>query len=93
MNYIVVLSKKADKSLKKIPKAIFVLFEAWIDLIEEKGLSSVQRINGYRDHKLIGDRKGQRSASLNRSWRVIYTIDEEHSTVWIQVLEINNHDY
>ena len=53
----------------------------------------MQKIKGYRDHSLKGNRPGQRSSSLSRRWRVIYTTDELLNLITVEVLEVNHHDY
>jgi len=66
---------------------------AWVRVIEEKGMSEVRRIPGFHDEPLRGQRKGERSARLNRAYRVIY---EERSQGVIEiayVLEVNKHEY
>lgn len=70
MEATVVFSKRAEKSLHKIPKQILILLDQWVEAIE-----------------------GQRSSSLNRSWRVIYVYSEETNQIIINVIEVINHDY
>jgi mRNA-degrading endonuclease YafQ of YafQ-DinJ toxin-antitoxin module len=53
----------------------------------------MQKIKGHNDHSLVGNRKGQRSSYLSRSWRVIYTIDEKLNFINVEVLEVYHHDY
>lgn len=89
----VVLSKKAQKALRKVPKHIQIQFDLWVVTIETEGLFKIQETKGYRDHALIGQRSGQRSSSLSRSWRVIYQIDEQTSQLIVEVLEVNHHEY
>jgi mRNA-degrading endonuclease YafQ of YafQ-DinJ toxin-antitoxin module len=89
----VILSKNAQKRLKRVPRQILVLFDLWIEIIETEGFTSMQIINGYRDHALIGERKGQRSSSLTRSWRVIYILNHTDEMIVIKVLEVNHHVY
>lgn len=93
MDATVVLSKKAAKSVTKLPKQILILFDLWIEVIETDGYAFMKSINGYRDHALHGERKGQRSSSLNKSWRVIYVLNEEFNQLEIEVIEVNNHAY
>ena len=40
-------------------------------MVEQEGLFAVQRVPGFRDHSLKGDRKGQCSVHLNKQWRLI----------------------
>lgn len=53
----------------------------------------MQKVKGYRDHALKGDRKGQRSSSLSRSWRIIYILDGRTQQLIVEVLEVNHHEY
>ncbi len=93
MEFQVILSKGAKKDLRKAPRYILRLFEFWVNTIEEDGYLGMQKVRGYRDHALQGNRWGQRSSSLTRGWRVIYVLDEENSLLKVEVLEVNNHDY
>jgi len=90
---LVEITKTAQKNLKRIPKHILIQFDLWVEIIETEGYKAMQEIRGYNDHALIGNRKGQRSAYLSRSWRVIYTLDERSFNLSVEVLEVNNHDY
>jgi len=89
--WIVEIARPAEKELKKLPIEIRDSFDAWKNLIEQYGLSGVQRVNGYWDHALKGEWKGARSSSLNQQWRVIYFV--EGRSVKILVLKITPHDY
>lgn len=89
----VVFNKKVAKNLNRIPKQILFLLDRWIGTIEKDGYAAMQTVNGYRDHSLSGSRKGQRSSSLNRSWRVIYEYNEGRNQIIINVIEVTNHEY
>lgn len=93
METIVILSKHARKDLAKVPTNIAEKFDLWMELIENEGLASMQQVNGYRDHALQGNRKNQRSSSLSRSWRIIYTLDEQENLLTVEVIEVNHHEY
>jgi len=89
----VVLSRFAEKQLRKLPEQIVKAFAAWVRAVELEGIQAVRRIPGYHDEPLKGDRKGQRSVRLNRSYRVIYEVTESGTVVLIGVLEVNKHEY
>jgi proteic killer suppression protein len=93
MPTVVALTRLAKKNLKKIPRHILIQLDLWIEILETEGLLAMQKINGYKDHPLTGDREGQRSSYLSRSWRVIYKIDEDQDLILIEILEVNHHDY
>lgn len=89
--YKVLLSKNADKALKRAPIEICDCFDAWKNVIQMQGVAGIRAINGYRDHPLKGEWEGARSSSLNNQWRVIYIVIEKE--VKIFVFEITPHDY
>ena len=88
----VVLSKRAQKDLKKIPSYIQILFQDWLEDVEDRGLEEVRKIPGYHDEPLQGDRRGQRSIRLTRSYRAIYQIVQGR-VEFVLVEEVNKHDY
>lgn len=93
MESVVILSKGAQKDIKKIPRHILIFFDLWVEIIETEGYPAMQKIRGYRDHSLKGERHGQRSSSLNKSWRIIYHLDVEINLLTVEVLEVTNHEY
>ena len=55
---------KIERQLNRHPKEVLVAFRIWVKTIETTGLWQTQKIRGYRDHALRGQRKGQRVACL-----------------------------
>jgi len=49
-----------------------------------------RRRPGYHDEPLHGQRQGQRSVRLSRSYRAIY-FEHEAGTVLVEVIEVNKH--
>ncbi len=88
----VIVSDNVQKSLRKLPKQILILFGEWIKLIKEEGYFEMKKISGYRDHALKGNLTGKRSSSLTKSYRVIYHIIQEDVLI-VNVIEVNKHDY
>jgi proteic killer suppression protein len=95
----VIFNKKALKALKKLPTHIVRNLQLWIFQVESLGISDVRKIPGYHDEPLTGNRKGQRSTRLSRSYRAIYIENEEclkdktEVTNIIEVIEVNKHEY
>jgi proteic killer suppression protein len=87
------ISKKALSDLKRVPKFIRLHLELWVAAVEEEGLLNVRKIPGYHDEPLKGNRAGQRSIRLNRSYRAIYVIKDDGSLEFVEILEVNKHDY
>jgi proteic killer suppression protein len=80
---------KALKQLEKLPLDIYKRVRVWAESVKIRGVAEVRLVRGYRDHPLKGNRQGQRSVSINKHWRLIYT----ESLEIIEVEEVNKHDY
>jgi proteic killer suppression protein len=91
--YNVVLKEKLALSLKKLPKHIIAKLTAWINAVGHDGLSEVRKIPGFHDEPLKGDRKGQRSIRLSKSYRAIYIINKAGQMEVVEIIEVNKHDY
>ncbi|WP_218814012.1 hypothetical protein [Rickettsiella endosymbiont of Dermanyssus gallinae] len=89
----VLLSAKAKKDLKKVPLPIAVKLQIWVDAVGHHGLSEVRKIPGYHDEPLKGKRKGQRSIRLNIAYRAIYTISKSGLIKFVEIREVNKHEY
>lgn len=89
----VLLSKFAEKQMRKLPRQILISLYDWVRAVERTGLMNVRKILGYHDEPLKGSRVGQRSVRLSRSYRLIYELDKELDEILIIVLEVNKHEY
>ena len=87
----IVLHKKAEKQLGKVPTYIRIKFQIWVTDVEENGIESTRTVPGYHDEPLKGKRKGQRSVRLSKAYRAIYV--EQRDAIIIEVIEVNKHDY
>ena len=90
--YIVDLNQ-VRKALKKVPHFIGDKVQIWADMVEKEGLFAVQKVPGFRDHSLKGERKDQRSVYLNKQWRLIYTTNKKTEVTIVTVEEVMPHDY
>jgi proteic killer suppression protein len=87
----VVLTKFATKQMNKIPFNIKESLRYWIEAVQYVGIMEVRKSSGYHDEPLKGDRVGQRSVRLNKSYRVIYL--EVNNEIEILIIEVNKHGY
>jgi proteic killer suppression protein len=83
---------RAYKQLKRLPEHVVFKLQIWTTSLELIGLEETRKIKGYHDEPLQGDRKGQRSIRLNRSYRAIYREDKGIIHL-IVILEVNKHEY
>ena len=84
---IVLLSKRAQKDLKKVPIHIIGKLDSWISSVEKDGLEEVRKTPGYHDEPLKGERAGQRSIRLGKSCRMIYTVRLDETAKRTQIVE------
>jgi proteic killer suppression protein len=89
----VTYSKFAEKQLDKVPKYIKEAMYLWALTVHKIGIEEARKVKGYHDEPLKGDRRGQRSIRLNRSYRAIYEQKDDEELILISVVEVNKHDY
>jgi proteic killer suppression protein len=89
----VILSRRVQKELRRLPNHIVLNLRGWIESVEEDGLEEVRRVPGYHDEPLRGLRAGQRSIRLSRAYRAIYVVLGSGEIEFVSVEEISKHDY
>lgn len=90
MNQII-LTKKAQKQIKKVPAYIRGNFHLWVKTVEKCGIEETRKVKGFHDEPLSGKRIGQRSVRLSKAYRAFYI--EHKDKVIIEVIEVNKHEY
>ena len=89
----VVWGKSVAQQLRSAPRYIAAKFYEWVDFLHLVGLSEVRKRPGFHDEPLKGDRHGQRSVRLNRSYRAIYVERSSGAIELVEVIEVTKHDY
>jgi proteic killer suppression protein len=89
----VVIGRQAQKQLRKVPEHIRDALLRWAGRVQAVGLAEVRKVAGYHDEPLSGDRTGQRSVRLNRGWRAFYVQRADGAVEFVEVVEVNHHDY
>lgn len=89
----VVWGKSVDQQLDRIPEVIARKFRIWVAMLEESGVREVRKHKGFHDEPLKGQRSGQRSIRLNRAYRAIYIERCDGEIEFVEVLEVNKHEY
>jgi toxin HigB-1 len=79
------------KQLRKVPTQIKEALRYWVEAVQLLGIREVRRLPGHHDEPLRGNRAGERSVRLNRSYRVFYV--ETREGIEITVIEVNKHEY
>jgi len=90
----VIISERTEQTLRRLPKRIVENLMEWILYVKEYGLHETRKITGFNDEKVKGkERKGQRSIRLNKAYRAFYIIDETNFIRFVEVIEVNKHEY
>jgi proteic killer suppression protein len=88
------LSKSAKKDLAKVPTYIARNLQLWILMVSQNGICEIRKIPGFHDEPLKGMRSHQRSIRLSNSYRAIYEIKHNSSSInFIEIHEVNKHEY
>jgi proteic killer suppression protein len=87
------ISKKAQKDIIKIPENLQEKLYFWVRAVSELGLLKIRQSKGFHDEPLKGDRKGQRSIRLNKAYRAIYIEKSDGQIEFVEIIEVNKHEY
>jgi proteic killer suppression protein len=90
---MVVITGRAKKDLKRVPKQVAEKLDLWARAVETYGLEEIRKIPGYHDEPLKWERKGQRSIRLSLQWRAVYVIAKDGSVEFVSVEEVIPHTY
>ena len=86
-------NKSVSRQLGVAPKNVVAKFFDWADAVTMVGLREVRKRPGFHDEPLKGNRLGQRSIRLNRSYRAIYVETGPGTVELVEVLEVTKHEY
>jgi len=81
----------AQKIISRAPLQVRQKYEFWKEQIEDDGPMGIRKWKGFYDHLLKGVWEGYRSSYLNKQYRVIYRIETENRTVFVE--RIGPHNY
>ncbi len=87
----VIITKNADKQMRRAPQYIRDNLLNWRKEVELFGIRAVREHKSYHDEPLKGKRTGERSIRLSRQWRAFYY--EVENDILIYVLEVTSHEY
>lgn len=87
------VTRRAERDLPRAPRHIAAKLRAWVAAVESFGLEEVREVPGFHDEPLRGQRTGQRSIRLSRSWRAIYMIKTSEEVQFVSVEEVTHHGY
>ncbi len=87
------ISKNALRALRTIPNHVVFKLQAWIHGVKTQGWHTMRQVPGFHDEALKGQRKLQRSIRLSKAYRAIYVFHHIKESSWIEITEVNKHEY
>lgn len=91
MAWTIVEERDAVKVIDVLPPQVAGKYTTWLSIVREQGPQGLRAIKGFHDEKLGGELKRHRSSRLNQQWRVIYRVEANVVTVYVE--RITPHDY
>ena len=91
MAWTIVEERDAVKVIDALPPQIAGKYTTWLSIVREQGPQGLRAIKGFHDEKLSGELRQLRSSRLNQQWRVIYRVESNIVTVYVE--RITPHDY
>ncbi len=93
MIYRAILTRNAEKQLRKVPRHVVVKLKAWVVIVEKQGLEETRKIPGFHDEPLSGSQHGKRSIRLSKAYRAICEIHNDGRGPVASIKEVTKHEY
>jgi plasmid maintenance system killer protein len=84
-------ARDATKVIDKLPRQIAEKYALWCAIVRQSGPQGLRLIKSFHDEKLSGKLSALRSSRLSGQWRVLYRVQAEVVTVYVE--RITPHDY
>jgi plasmid maintenance system killer protein len=84
-------ARDAVKALDKLARRILEKYEIWCAIVRQSGPQGLREIKSFHDEKLSGKLAHRRSSRLSDQWRVLYHVEAETVTVYVE--RVTPHDY
>jgi plasmid maintenance system killer protein len=84
-------ARDAAKALDKLPHQVAEKYSFWCAVVRQSGPQSLRSIKSFHDEKLSGRLSHLRSFRLNQQWRVLYRVEGDVVTVYVE--DVTPHVY
>jgi mRNA-degrading endonuclease RelE of RelBE toxin-antitoxin system len=89
--WAIVEEREAAKALDKLPRNVGEKYTLWSAIVRHSGPHGLRAIKSFHDEKLRGKLGHLRSSRLSEQWRVLYRVEAEMVTVYVE--RLSPHDY
>ncbi|GAC1352137.1 MAG: hypothetical protein NVS3B20_07360 [Polyangiales bacterium] len=87
----VVEERAAAKAIGRFQPQIAEKYALWCAIVRQSGPNGLRSIKSFHDEKLTGKLAHLRASRLSLQWRVIYRVEAEVVSVYVE--RITPHDY
>jgi plasmid maintenance system killer protein len=89
--WTVVERRDVAKAIDKLPGHIAEKYAFWCAVVRQSGPQGLRAIKSFHDEKLAGKLTHLRSSRLSQQWRVLYWVEVDVVTVYVE--KVTPHDY
>jgi plasmid maintenance system killer protein/DNA-binding XRE family transcriptional regulator len=89
--WTIVEERDAAKTLDKLQPHLAEKYAFWCAVVRQSGPGGLRVIKSFHDEKLAGKLAHLRSSRLNQQWRILYRVEADVVTVYVE--RITPHDY
>lgn len=83
--------RSAARVLEKLPPQVGEKYAFWCAIVRQSGPHALRAIKSFHDEKLAGKLAHLRSSRLSQQWRLLYSVDADVVTVYVE--RVTPHDY
>jgi hypothetical protein len=84
-------ARDAAKALDRLPPRVAEKYAFWCAIVRMSGPNGLRAIKSFHDEKLSGKLAHLRSSRLHQQWRVLYRVEADVVTVYVE--DLTPHDY
>jgi proteic killer suppression protein len=89
--WAIVEARDAAKAIDKLPHHVGEKYSFWCAIVRQSGPRGLRAVKSFHDEKLAGRLAHLRSSRLSQQWRVLYRVEAEVVTVFVE--DVTAHDY
>ncbi len=82
--WTVLEQRAAAKAIDKLPHHVGEKYAFWCAIVRQSGPEGLRAIKSFHDEKLTGKLASIRSSRLNEQWRVLYRVEADVVTVFVE---------
>ena len=89
--WAIVEERNAAKALDRLPPQVAEKYAFWCAIVRQSGPRGLRAIKGFHDEQLSGRLAHLRSSRLSHHWRVLYRVQENTATVYVERVAPHNY--